>query len=123
MNTGDRIKLRRKQLGISADTLAEKIGVSRSTMFRYESGDIEKVPLDYLGTLSKALSTTPHYLMGWTEDPCDHNIGHEQNTSLLPPLHLSDFEREIITKLRLLPVEQQKVFLAYLTTLLNTQAP
>ena len=69
MNTGDRIKLRRKQLGISADTLAEKIGVSRSTMFRYESGDIEKVPLDYLGTLSKALSTTPHYLMGWTDDP------------------------------------------------------
>jgi len=92
MNTGDRIKLRRKQLGISADVLAEKIGVSRSTMFRYESGDIEKVPLDYLGSLSKALMTTPHYLMGWTDDP-DYQIpeaatltehSQEQNT---PAIH------------------------------------
>lgn len=34
--TGEQIKKRRKQLGMSADELAEKLGVSRSTIFRYE---------------------------------------------------------------------------------------
>lgn len=43
MNVGERIKLRRKELKISADTLAERVGVSRSTIFRYEKGDIENV--------------------------------------------------------------------------------
>lgn len=34
--TGEQIKKRKKQLGMSADELAEKLGVSRSTIFRYE---------------------------------------------------------------------------------------
>lgn len=42
MTTGERIKARRKELGITADKVAEQIGVSRSTMFRYEKGEIEK---------------------------------------------------------------------------------
>ena len=38
--TGEQMKKRRKQLNMSADELAEKLGVSRSTIFRYEKGDI-----------------------------------------------------------------------------------
>lgn len=73
MNTiGERIKLRRKELGISADELAEKLNVSRSTIFRYENGGIEKVPVEYIGTIAKALYTTPSYLMGWEDNlECD----------------------------------------------------
>lgn len=33
---------------MSADELAEKLGVSRSTIFRYEKGDIDKVPADHV---------------------------------------------------------------------------
>jgi len=66
-DTGDRIKLRRKELGISADVLAKKLGVSRSTIFRYENGDIEKLPAGSLNKIAKILSTTPAYLMGWEE--------------------------------------------------------
>lgn len=61
------MKLRRKELGYSADYVAEKLGTSRSTIFRYEAGDIEKLPLDILGPLSLVLKTTPAYLMGWAE--------------------------------------------------------
>ena len=67
MTVGDRIKERRKQLGISADLLAEKVGVSRSTVFRWERGDIEKVPGDTLLPIAKALGVTPAFLMGWEE--------------------------------------------------------
>lgn len=47
--TGEQMKKRRKQLNMSADELAEKLGVSRSTIFRYEKGDIDKVPVEYIG--------------------------------------------------------------------------
>lgn len=69
MTTGERIKARRKELGITADKLADMIGVSRSTVFRYENGFIEKMPLNNLVPIARALSTTVGYLMGWENNP------------------------------------------------------
>ena len=68
MTTGERIKKRRLELGMSADKLAEQIGVSRSTMFRYESGAIEKMPMNNLAPIARALNTTIGYLMGWEDE-------------------------------------------------------
>lgn len=66
--TGERIKERRKQLEMSADDVAAELGVSRSTIFRYENGQIEKVPANVLEKLAVILKTTPAYLMGWQDD-------------------------------------------------------
>lgn len=68
MNVGERIKLRRKELKISADTLAERVGVSRSTIFRYEKGDIEKVGPEVLKKISETLNISPADLMGWEKE-------------------------------------------------------
>ena len=68
MTIGDRIKLRRKELGMSADRLGEVIGKNRATVFRYENGDIEKMPIDVIEPIAEALLTTPAYLMGWEDD-------------------------------------------------------
>lgn len=65
MNIGLRIKERRKELKMSADELGKKLGKDRSTIYRYEKGDIENLPLDILEPIAKALETTPQYLMGW----------------------------------------------------------
>lgn len=59
------MKKRRKQLGLSAEKVADLLGVSPATIYRYENGDIEKVPGERLGAIATALSTTPAYLMGW----------------------------------------------------------
>ncbi len=67
MTTGARIRERRKELGIPAEYLAEKLGVSPATVYRYESGAIEKVPGDLLPAISRLLGTTPAHLMGWDE--------------------------------------------------------
>lgn len=67
MMVGQRIKQRRKEMGISADELGKKIGKNRATIFRYENGDIEKLPIDILKPIAEALLTTPQYLMGWEE--------------------------------------------------------
>lgn len=62
------MKKRRIELGLSADQLAEQLGKNRSTVFRYENGEIENLPLDMLEPISKALCWTPQQLMGWDFD-------------------------------------------------------
>lgn len=69
MTTGERMKQRRKELGFSAEKIAERLGVSPATIYRYEKGDIEKVPVDIFAELARILQTTPAYLMGWEEQP------------------------------------------------------
>lgn len=68
MDIGERMKLRRKELKLSADVVAEKLGVSRSTIFRYEKGDIEKLPTNILDDIAEVLKTTPAFLMGWEDE-------------------------------------------------------
>lgn len=65
MTTGQRMKHRRKEINKSAEDIAKALGVSPATIYRYEKGDIEKVPGDILEPLAKALETTPAWLMGW----------------------------------------------------------
>jgi transcriptional regulator with XRE-family HTH domain len=67
MTIGHRIKERRKYLKMSADELGKRLGKDRSTIYRYEKGDIENLPLDILEPIAAALETTPQYLMGWNE--------------------------------------------------------
>lgn len=68
MNIGLRIKQRRKELKMTADELGKLIGKDRSTIYRYEKGDIETMPIEILVPLAKFLQTTPQHLMGWEEE-------------------------------------------------------
>lgn len=75
MTTGERIKARRRELGISAEALAEQCGVSPATIYRYENGDIEKVGIDKLPPIAEALHTTQAYLLGWEDSyPLPSNV-------------------------------------------------
>ncbi len=84
MTIGDRIKKRRKELGLSAEEIAKKIGVNKTTVYRYESKEIEKFPTDVLEPLAVALNTTPAYLMGWEDDPAPQ----KPNGRLLDQSHI-----------------------------------
>lgn len=68
MLIGQKIKDLRKKQKMSVDELASKLGKNRATIYRYERGDIESLPLEALGLLAKALNTTPAYLMGWSDE-------------------------------------------------------
>ena len=89
MTTGERMRLRRKELGLSAEYVADKLGCSAATIYRYENGYIEKMPLDILTPLSSILKTTPEFLMGW-EDKQPPSVSAEG---------LSDIKRELIEKI------------------------
>lgn len=66
--SGERIKERRKALGLSADDLAARIGKDRATIFRYEKGEIENMPLAVIYSLAEALHVSPGFLMGWERE-------------------------------------------------------
>ena len=63
----DRIKRRRKELGLSYQELADSTGISKSTLQRYETGSIKNIPLDKLDVLAEGLQTTALFILGKTE--------------------------------------------------------
>lgn len=68
MDIGERIRNRRIELGLSVDDLAQKLGKNRATIYRYENGDIENMPIAVIEPLAKALQTTPTHLTGWSSE-------------------------------------------------------
>lgn len=68
MTVGERLKRRRKDLGMSAEAVAEKLGCSPSTVYRYENGEINKMGIDKLKPIAEAINTSPAYLMGWEDE-------------------------------------------------------
>lgn len=62
-----RMKTRREELNMSYQTLSEKVGISKSTLQRYETGYIKNMPVDKLEEIADALNISPAYLMGWED--------------------------------------------------------
>lgn len=112
MTIGERIKQRRKELRMSADKLGEILGKDRSTIFRYEKGDIENLPLDILKPIATALSTTPQYLMGWSDDK-KGNAPEE--------LKLTEGEKVLLDLFRQVPESQQQLVLQMISVALKTK--
>ena len=59
---------------MSADELGKRLGKDRSTIYRYEKGDIENLPLDILEPIAEILQTTPQHLMGWEKVQKNNDI-------------------------------------------------
>ena len=62
----EKLKQRRSALGISYQELAEKTGISKSTIQRYETGNIKSIPVEKLDALAKGLETTVEQLISGT---------------------------------------------------------
>lgn len=82
MSVGKRIKERRNELHMSVDELAVKLNKNRATIYRYEKGEIENLPIDVLEPLAKALDTTPQYLMGWDKKLSGMRMADGDNESM-----------------------------------------
>ncbi len=76
-----RIKDRRKELGYSAEYLADKLGINRSTVYRYEAGEIDSVDVRVAYEYSRILGVSIGYLMGWTDDKYDYKEDLSQPNS------------------------------------------
>lgn len=85
MSIGERIRLKRKQKGMTLEELSCFVGVSRQTLSRYEN-NIIAVPSDRMELIAAALGTTPAYLMGWDADglSCENEIAENAKAHRIP---------------------------------------
>ena len=66
MSIGKKIREKRQRAGYTLEKFANEVGVTSSTILKYEKGSIN-IPSDKIEKLAIALKTTPAYLMGWVE--------------------------------------------------------
>lgn len=65
--TGDRIRARRLELGMSLNRTAQEIGCTATTLKRWEEGDIKSLKDSRLNDIARALKTTSADLLGIQE--------------------------------------------------------
>ena len=70
MTIGERIKEKRLSKNYTLEKLAIEIGVTKSTVLKYENGTIA-IPSDKIEKIAEALKVSPAYLMGWEAAPKD----------------------------------------------------
>lgn len=66
----NRLRNKRLELGLSLQEVAERLGISKVTIQRYETLDIVNIPSDNIEKLANLYEVSPAYIMGWdnTED-------------------------------------------------------
>ena len=71
MTIGKRIRNLRTTVGMSQIELAQKIKVSKQTLYKYENDIITNIPSDKIELIAKVFSVTPALIMGWNDSAVD----------------------------------------------------
>ena len=84
MTKGQRIKQRREELNLGQTELAQKVHISKQTLYKYENDIVTNIPSNRLEEIAAALDTTPDYLMGWKEFEIVHdgNIIYDKDAAI-----------------------------------------
>lgn len=97
MHLNEHIKEYRKKARLTLEEVAQRIGVSRQTIQRYESGVISNIPPEKIEKLAKVFGIDPSVLMGWNEPKAAYNIEQAnyfafkiKGHSMEPELHEND---------------------------------
>lgn len=94
----DRIKKARAATNLTLEDVAAKVGVSRQTIQKYESGVISNIPSDRIEKIAEALGTTPSKLMGWEEEQ-EYIDGAEEARLVKKYSRLSKANRQAVLNL------------------------
>ena len=108
---GDNILQRRRELGLTQEELAKRMGYkSKSTINKIEMG-INDIPQSKIVKFAEVLYTTPACLMGWDDD---------EDLSLEEP-NLTEGEKMLIDLFRKVPKDKQELVLQMIRVALGNQ--
>ena len=65
LDIGSRLRALREQKHLTQEDVGNRIGVTKATINRYETGEID-IKRTVAIKLARVLSTTPQYIMGWS---------------------------------------------------------
>jgi transcriptional regulator with XRE-family HTH domain len=107
---GNRILQRRKELDLTQEELAKRMGYkSKSTINKIEMG-INDIPQSKIAKFAEVLATTPSFLMGWDED---------ENSPDEP--QLTEGEQMLLDLFRCVPKDKQELVLQMIRVALGSQ--
>lgn len=87
MNIGDIMRVRRQELGLTLEEVGDYVGVGKSTVRKWEHGDIENMKRDKIALLSKILKLSPlTFITGEVEYGTPDNIIPLPKTKKIPLL-------------------------------------
>ncbi len=100
----ERLSLAMEYAGISQRELERLSGIPQSAIQRYASGTTDKVPLDRIETLARALNVSAKYLVGWSDvmrepDLKPSALTSEENEILLAYRTADDGIKDAVAKL------------------------
>lgn len=101
---GSRIRRLRQYNDLTLNELANKVGVSKQTIQRYETGVIANIPSDRIECMASALGVEPSELMGWEK-----------------PIYIPDEEEEVVEVMHKLDKDNKKILTTYAKRLLAYQ--
>lgn len=76
----ERLELAFRKSKMSYLEFEKATGIAKATLQRYVTGKTEKIPMDAVEIMAKALGVSAPYLMGWESQPSDRI--HEISESL-----------------------------------------
>lgn len=88
MKMGERIKERRLAMKYTQEELAEKLGLQKSAIAKYENGRVENIKRSVISKMAHILECSPAYLMGW-----------EKTDEEIADAFQQDMEQEILKKM------------------------
>ena len=99
MSIGKQIRKRRKELKMSVDELARKVGKDRSTIYRYENGEIGSMPLELVSPMVEALQMTPQELLSFFLAKSDWLAEHAECFSTTDGYEFSNEETKLFQEI------------------------
>lgn len=113
MNVGDLIRKTRTEKGLTQEELAEKVGVKKSAVAKWENGRVSEIKRSNLKNLSDALGLNPNELLGDIErDPV--GVANE-----LADIYLDTGLRQMIAEYKKLSSDKQAQVREYVSLLLG----
>ncbi len=65
---GKRIESARKELNLTQEELAKELGLNKSTIQRYETGQVQRIKLPVIAAMAKILNVSPDWLSNKSEN-------------------------------------------------------
>ena len=122
MTVGDRIKELRLKLGLSQVDFADKINVSKQTLYKYENNIITNIPSDKVEAAAKLGNISPSYLMAWEGVNWDLLQKQKESRKQFAYAHnIQYFEKRMLDSFSKLNDANKKRSIAYTEKLLSVQ--
>jgi transcriptional regulator with XRE-family HTH domain len=121
MEVGERIKLRREELNMTQEELAQKVGyTSRSSIAKIES-NANGMLQSKLNLFAEALQTTPSYLIGWEEIDEETEKKNDTIADIILKLRIDDELFKMVQALSELSSEQRTAVKSILSAFISTK--